>query len=129
MLRRYPNIRGKIDSTVENEIKSVFDYLYDTIELLANRTETSLEIIQKGTPSMLQATPQQKIVQQSSSVGLESGVFAQSQIGQVADPNLRPNIPANYVFSDMNKIAGLVVVGGKIAIQDGLGHTFNFLVE
>jgi len=130
MIRRLPNLRGKLDAATENEIIAAFNSLYDVVELLAKSVGSSLEPNQNSTPSTLQRfTQSTQDSKQQDSVGLQSGVFSQAQVGQIADPNLRPNIPANYLFSNMTNVVGAVPVGGKVAISDGLGHTFNFLVE
>jgi hypothetical protein len=128
MQRKYPNIRGKVDAIVENEIKSAFDSLYDTIEFLAKQANVSLDANTKQTPSTIQKSVASNS-NSSSAVGLDKGVFGQAQVGTASDPNLKPNVPDNFLRSEMKLVAGVVVVGGKVSIQDGFGHVFNFLVE
>lgn len=128
MYRKYPNL-NKLDKDVQAEMKSFIDIMYDTLELLAKRANVSLELNVQATPSSISRNVTTQQNGQNSSIGLDKGVFAQASIGGKDDPSLKPNIPDNFIKSDMNRVVGAVATGGKVSMSDGFGHSFNFLVE
>lgn len=128
MQRKFPELRGKMAPELENELRTFFNYLYDTIELLANRAGVSLEPIRPTSPSATRveartATSQSK----SNSVGLAGNVLAQRLIGE-DETSLHGIVPKEVLRSEMEVTAGIVPIDGFIIVADAKGNSKKVLI-
>lgn len=131
MIRKYPQLRGKVDLLVENEIKSAIDALYDVIENLAQKANVSLEVNTPNSPSATQrnSSTQNAPNRAESGVGLQNDTFSQPLLnqGQVLQTALQAVVPKSVLKSDLVNTAGVFPVAGKITLQTLDGKSVEVL--
>lgn len=131
MLRIYPQLRGKVDSVIESEIKNTINALYDIIENLAQKANISLEINTPNSPSTTTAVKTNtNINNRNNGTGLSNDTFSQPLLnqGDVLQTALQTIVPKSTLTSNLTITPGAVPVGGKITIITLDGKSQEVLV-